>query len=678
MTNDSSRTGPAGGSGENEKKGLSRRGFLGAGAAGGLSAAVVLGAGTRSASAAPSPSRAGIAQGPLKQADPHAVTGARASARKQPRSQAEIRILPIERAKFQAGTRFDLRVEAMGVDPETARVRIRVWGPDGPVRLLTPHPERTSSEPDSFEVTYRGLSYPAAGQYEVEAFVKSGTSRPTRASVSHEVVVAEVAARPAKNVIFFLGDGMGSPAITAARILSKGIKEGKYAGLLEMDQMDFRGLVTTSGVDSIATDSANSMSAYMTGHKSSVNAMGVYAANDPDPNRHPRVETVAELFKRTRGMGIGVVTTSEIQDATPAAVWAHTRRRSEYAEIMDQALEEEQMPDVLLGGGRASLLPQSQEGSRREDDRNLIEEFTDRGFVYAGTRAELESAVAGNPDRLLGLFTPGNMDVYLDRQHSPDPEVLGEFTDQPTLVEMTEAALDVLQNRNEGFFLMVEAASIDKMEHPLDGPRAIYDTIEFDQAIGAAKRWAGVRGDTLIVITADHNHSMSIVGTHDRREDPTPDREGNGVYADAGFPTYVDSDGDGFPDDPSPDVQLFFGWSNHPDHKDDFQHNERFLPPALQNDDGVAVPNPERDPDAEVQIGNLPLEQTSCVHTVEDVSVFASGPGAAGFNAVLDNTEIFHRMIDALGLVVTAEASADTEAQTLDEMEDEMEVAPTG
>ena len=664
--------GPASGSDEIEKRGFSRRGFLGAGAAGGLSAAVVLGAGIRPASAATRSARA--AKGPLKQADPHASTGARASTRRGPRTQAEVRILPIDRAKFQAGTRFDLRIEALGVDPETARVRIRVSGPDGPVRLLTRNPERTSSEPDSFEVTYRGLVYPEAGDYEVEAFVASRTSRRTRASVTHEVVVAEVMARSAKNVIFFLGDGMGQSAVTAARILSKGISEGKYASLLEMDQMDFRGLVTTSGVDSIATDSANSMSAYMTGHKSSVNAMGVYAANDPDPSRHPRVETVTELLKRTRHMAIGVVTTAEIQDATPAAVWAHTRRRSEYADIMDQALREEQMPDVLLGGGRASLLPQSQEGSSREDDRDLVEEFTDRGFAYAGTRAELEGAVASNPDRLLGLFTLGNMNVYLDRQHSPDPEVLGEFTDQPTLVEMTEAALDVLQNRDEGFFLMVESASIDKMEHPLDGPRAIYDTIEFDQAIGAAKRWADVRGDTLIVITADHNHSMSIVGTHDRREDPTPDRQGNGVYADAGFPTYTDTDGDGFPDDPSPDVQLFFGWSNHPDHTDDFQHNEVFLPPALQNADGIAVPNPERDPDAELQTGNLPLEQTSCVHTVEDVSVFASGPGAEGFNAVLDNTEIFHRMINALGLVVNAQENGDAEAQTLDDME----VTPTG
>lgn len=198
-------------------------------------------------------------------------------------------------------------------------------------------------------------------------------------------------------------------------------------------------------------------------------------------------------------------------------------------------------------------------------------------------------------------------------------------------------------------------------------PRAVYDAIEFDQSIGIAKRFAAAHGDTLIVVTADHNHSMSIVGTHDKRYDTDPDRQANGVYADAGFPTYVDSDGDGFPDDPDAEVQLFYGWSNHPDHSDDFEHNETFLQPALFDEDGVAVPNPERDPDALVQIGNLPLNQTNCVHTVEDVPIFASGPGASGFAAVLDNTEVFHRMMDSLGLVVrgepgTGSSEADVEA----------------
>jgi alkaline phosphatase len=636
---------------------LSRRTLLKAGG-GGVAAAAFVGIGTPSAAAAPGPigstgaATSGVTtappSGPLTAVDPHEFTTRSRPGRGHGRpGTPELKILPLDRAKFLAGARFDLRVEASGVDPRSAKIEIEVIGPNGPAPILDGEPERTSEADDSLEITYQGLTYPDAGIFTVKATVRSRGQR-AAAEVSHQVVTANAGARKAKNVIFFLGDGMGQPAITAARILSKGITEGKYHSLLEMDRMEYRGIVGTSGADALATDSANSMSAYMCGHKSSVNAMGVYEGNSPDPNNHPRVETMAELLKRSREMAIGVVATSEVQDATPAAVWAHTRRRSEYLEIMDQALNPNQTPDVLMGGGLASLLPQSHPGSRRQDDRDLVKEFGDLGFAYAQTREQLDAVMGEAPERLLGLFHTGNMNVYIDRQHIKQDEVLGEWDDQPTLMEMTSAALQVLEQNDNGFFLMVEAASIDKMEHPLDGPRAVYDTIEFDQAIGVAKAWADGRDDTLIVITADHNHSMSIVGTHDRR---TADgRAANGVYGDATFPTYVDSDGDGFPDDPNPEVGLFFGWSNHPDHTDDFQHNDVFAQPALRDDDGNAVDNPDRDPGAELQIGNLPFNQTNCVHTVEDVSVFASGPGSERFNAFLDNTEIFFAIMDALDL----------------------------
>ncbi|WP_432536820.1 alkaline phosphatase [Kineococcus arenarius] len=632
---------------------FTRRGLLGTGA-GGLATAIVWGSGLRGAEKA---AAAPVSAAALNHKDPHAFTGVvRRVALSTATTTSAVRILPLDRAKFQVGATFDLRVEATGVDPETTRIVIRVAGQDGPAPLLSPAPLRSSSAEDSVEVTYEGLTYPEAGTFTISAEVTSSAGQAST-EVRHEVVLADADGKKAKNVIFFLGDGMGPAAITGARILSKGISEGKYHGLLEMDRMDHRGNVTTSGSDSIATDSANSMSAYMTGHKSAVNAMGVYPGNDPDPARSPRVETMAEVLKRSRGMSIGIVTTAEIQDATPAAVFAHTRRRSEYAAIMDQALTPEQMPDVYMGGGRASLLPQSQEGSRRTDDRDLVAEFKDKGFAYAGTRTELEAVMAaGTPEKLLGTFALGNLNVYIDREITPNPEVLGDFPDQPGLVEMTKAALKVLEQNDKGFFLMVEGASIDKSEHPLDGPRAVYDTIELDQAVGVAKEWAKDRGDTLIVVTADHNHAMSIAGTHSVPKDTADDepaRQANGVYADAGFPTYVDADGDGFPDDPNPDVQLFFGWSNHPDHPDDFTHNPVLVQPALEDPATErAVPNPERDPGSVVQIGNLPLEETNCVHTVEDVNIMASGPGSERFNAVLDNTEVFHAVCDGLGLRV--------------------------
>jgi alkaline phosphatase len=645
--------------GPQDRRGFfTRRGLLGTG---GLATAVVFGKGLVDASAASAAPAYVPAQ--LNVKDAHYTTTFRRIALSAGTGSA-VKVLPLNRAKFQAGAKFDLRIEATGVDPETTKIVIKVSDGSGPAPLLAPAPLRTSSAPDSVEVTFKDLIYPAAGNYKIAAAVTSSAGSASQV-VEHEVVLSSTDAKTAKNVIFFLGDGMGQAAITGARILSKGITEGKYDALLEMDTLDFRGNVTTSGCDSIATDSANSMSAYMTGHKSAVNAMGVYPGNSEDPTASPHVETMAEVLKRSRDMSIGIVTTAEVQDATPAAVFAHTRRRSEYASIMDQALEPGQMPDVFMGGGRATFLPMSEKGSKRKDERNLIEEFKDKGFAYAATRTELAAVLAaGTPDKLLGSFHTGNLNVYIDRQVTPNPAVLGEFDDQPGLVEMTKAALKVLEKNDKGFFLMVEGASIDKSEHPLDGPRAVYDAIELDQAVGIAKEWAKDRDDTLIVVTADHNHAMSIAGTHTLSKEGSPARQQNGVYADAGFPTYVDSTGDGFPDDPNPDVQLFFGWSNHPDHPDDFAHNAVLAQPALEDAaTGLAFPNPARDPGSVVQIGNLPMEDTNCVHTVEDVFIGASGPGAQHFAKLLDNTEVFHGVCAALGLEIPVYSLKSSEAK---------------
>jgi alkaline phosphatase len=129
--------------------------------------------------------------------------------------------------------------------------------------------------------------------------------------------------RSGRHVIFFLGDGMGSAPITAARILSKGITEGRYDGMLEMDRMEYRGMATTSGYDAISTDSANSMPAYMCGHKSSVNAMGVYATSDPDPAKHPHVETMAE---RVAGLQACCHSRSAGRAALTIGTWSKSSR----------------------------------------------------------------------------------------------------------------------------------------------------------------------------------------------------------------------------------------------------------------------------------------------------------------------------------------------------------------
>jgi alkaline phosphatase len=655
---------------------ISRRGVFKAGAA---VATVVISGRVESAQARHSREN-GIAIGaprairpaaapPVDGHDPHAAVGRwswereRLRLQPQPNAPPRLRVVPINRAKFLVGQRFDLRVEAENIDPTEARIEVTMDN-GGAEQVLSAEPIRSNARLTSLEATWRQVAFARPGTYRLEATLFAGGQTVTR-TLTWDVVAADPRGPKANNIILFIGDGMGQAAITAARIVSKGIVEGKYNGLLEMDRMEVYGHVTTSGLDSIATDSANSASAYATGHKAEVNAMGVYPDNTPDDDLdNPRVENIVEMVKRARGMAVGLVTTADVTDATPAAFFAHTRRRARYRAIAAQALEPDRFIDVYMGGGYDKFLPASAPGSHPEtkDERNLLDEARAQGVRVVTTRAELRAALAERPRRLWGLFRPGNMNVYLDREVFRDPVVLGGKTgldpkeliggpwlDQPTLWEMTEAALTVLEQNPNGFFLMVEGASIDKQEHPLDWQRAVWDTIEMDKALGLAKRWAERRGDTLIIVTADHNHSMSVVGTHDRERGSG--RAGNGVYDGAGFPNFVDSDGDGFPDDPNPSRTLFIGWSNHPDHHDAFQIQERPLEPALiDSATRRAVPNPERDPDAELQTGNLPFDQTNCVHTVDDVVIYASGPGAARFSGLLDNTEVFFAMADALGL----------------------------
>src|SRR5262249_376856 len=151
--------------------------------------------------------------------------------------------------------------------------------------------------------------------------------------------------------------------------------EGKAFGKLAIDDMPHTALVATAGSDSIITDSANSMSAYMTGHKSAVNAMGGYADRSEDPFRDPKVETLASVATRRPGVSIGIAPNTEIEDAPPAAVIAHTRRRATYDQIVEQFLAAK--PDVLMGGGSAHFLPKGAPGGRRADSDDYIAKFRD-------------------------------------------------------------------------------------------------------------------------------------------------------------------------------------------------------------------------------------------------------------------------------------------------------------
>jgi alkaline phosphatase len=501
------------------------------------------------------------------------------------------------------------------------------------------------------------LSAPAPGDYNVQV-----TAGPNTAQVTWTVRQAQ--AGQARNVILFIADGMTVPQITAARVISRGNTEGKYNGEFAMDQMEELGLVHTSGLDTIMTDSANSASAYNTGHKAAVNALGTYPDSSEDSLDDPRVETFAEMIKRTRNMATGIVTTADWTDATPAAVFAHTRRRADRPEIAAAALDSGLLPEVILGGGARYMLPQSVEGSRREDDRDLFAEYEAAGYSVVLNATDLLTATEeAPPERLLGLFHPADMNVWLDRNVYTDN--LEEYTDQPGLDQMTLAALEVLQaNPNgsaNGWFLEVEAGSVDKQMHPLDQERALADLIEYDNAVAAAIEWTQQNApDTLIVVTSDHGHGYDVYGTVDVQafnaaQDDAERRNAIGIYDDAGFPTYTDADGDFFPDTWEVSRTLAGVVNNNPDHTENFQVSEVPRVPAVAGEDEVYTDNPDDDPNGIVQPGNLPLDAATGVHTLQDVPVFAQGPGAAAFGGVIDNTEIFFGMASAIGLDPSAE-----------------------
>ena len=221
-----------------------------------------------------------------------------------PSEAADIRILPVDNAKFWAGARFDFDVEVSNAK-NLQSVDVKVNGV--PADKFFGKPAVTKDLGNGV-TSYRidDVDFSKTGKIAVTVNAKDGLGLST-ASAGYEVV-QEKAAKKAKNVILFVGDGMSLQAREVARILSKGMTNGKYNDLLAMEKLDHNAVITTSGYDSLVTDSANSASAYATGHKSVVNAMGVYEDSTKDPFDDPKVENIAEIVKRTRGMSVGIIT----------------------------------------------------------------------------------------------------------------------------------------------------------------------------------------------------------------------------------------------------------------------------------------------------------------------------------------------------------------------------------
>jgi alkaline phosphatase len=558
-------------------------------------------------------------------------------------------IYPIDRAEILAGATFDFKVEFPRL-ADVSQLKVTVNGADH-ATAFGRAAEFIAREDgrDQSALLLREVRLSKPGTYTID--VSDGTN-----SRSIAWSVYDTGARKAKNVILLIGDGLSPAHRIGARLLSKGISEGKARGKLAIDDMPQMALVATAGMDSIITDSANAASAYATGHKTAVNAMGVYADRTASPFDDPRVETITSLARRKRDLAIGIVSNTEIQDATPAAMIAHTRRRGAYDEIVAQFLDAK--PEVLMGGGAANFLPKTEPGSRRRDETDYLAKFREAGYAVARTAGEM-NALAAAPDtqKLLGLFANGNMDGALDRKFLKGGGVK-RFPEQPDLTEQLQAALRILSKHEAGFFLMVESGMIDKYAHMLDMERAVYDTIMFDNTVRQARDWAKARGDdTLILVLADHNHPNALVGTinDDMTTIPNaPLRERVGVYDKAGFPNYPAPDAEGYPARVDVSRRLAIFSASLPDHYETFR-------PKLDNPNQPTEPAETPDtfkandkykdvPGAVLRRGNLPAMMNASVHSGEDVILTAAGPGSEQVRGSMDNTEVFRVIAEALGL----------------------------
>lgn len=553
-------------------------------------------------------------------------------------------IYPLNRAEILAGSKFDLKVELLGEQAD-ATPKVTINGRDA-AEVVGKTAEILPKEEGAAHTAYwlRDVELTEPGSYVVEASAGGKSQKVTWQ-------VYGTGTRRAKNVILFIGDGMSVAHRTAARILSKGISEGLYGGELAIDDMPHMALISTAGTDSVVTDSANSMSAYTTGHKSCVNALGVYCARNRDSLKHPKVETIATLVQRRLGMAVGVVTNSEIEDATPAGVVAHTRRRADYDDIV--RMFHEVKPDVIMGGGSPNFFPKEIAGGKRADGANYVDKFVADGYKYATTATDMKTAAAdAATGKLIGLFNPGNVDGALDLFVLRKGTVPA-YPDQPDLVAQTKAALDILKRKPNGFFLMVESSRIDKYSHSLDWERAVYDTIMLDDAVQAAKDFAGDRDDTLIIVVADHAHPVSLVGTFDDSRPGQLPRDKLATYADAKFPNYPAPDAQGYPGSVDVSRRLAVMFGAYPDHC--FSGK-----PYLEGEFKPAVDGPDKTtkianevyckPNTTRLFGNLPFDQISGVHSGDDVVLTAMGPGSEQFRGHQPNVRVFRFMANALGL----------------------------
>src|SRR5690625_1772637 len=299
----------------------------------------------------------------------------------------------------------------------------------------------------------------------------------------------------AKNVILLIGDGMGQNQVSAASYYQG---DGFGTEDLVMDQFTDVGFARTYSHDNTVTDSAAAATAFSSTHKTDNGVLGKAPENQvhSDDEEHFDVETVLESAE-SNDMATGLVSTARITHATPAAFASHIGSRDEENQIAEQMLLEHDI-EVMLGGGKRHFLPK-EEGGKREDKKNLIDSAEEKGYEIVTNKSEMNKTEGG---KLLGLFSNSHMTYELDR----------DMTEEPSLDEMTEKALGVLKDDKNGFFLMVEGGRIDHAGHANYPATNIHETLAFDRAVEEALQFAKEDGDTLVIVSADHETGGMSIG----------------------------------------------------------------------------------------------------------------------------------------------------------------------
>ncbi len=441
----------------------------------------------------------------------------------------------------------------------------------------------------------------------------------------------------AKNLILFVGDGMSLTTVAAARILAgQRLGQPGEAHRLSWEHFPHTALSRTYNTDLQTPDSAGTMSAMATGAKTRAGMISVgqsMHSSDCNGLADGRLLTLWELAAEA-GMDTGVITTTRLTHATPAATLAHVPDRNweSDGDVPEEARKlgctdiAQQMignaygkgAKVLMGGGRVNFMPADQtdpeysdQTGRRHDGRDLIAEWQQRHPQGAYVWNAEQFAAAPKDAPLLALFEPSHM--QWEDQRAADP------AGEPSLADMTRAAITRLSGNELGFVLLVEGGRIDHANHAGNGYRALNETIAMSEAVETAVAMTAAE-DTLILVTADHSHVLSFVGYPDR---------GNPILGKVinknkdGQPAFA-TDSDGLP-------YTTLVYANGPGHRGTGPR------PDLTDVD-------TSDPDY-LQEALVPMKNES--HGGDDVGIWAVGPGSAAVRGSVEQNAIFHFLLQA-------------------------------